>query len=283
MRSRASDVVAPALQAVDMAHSGRSRHRSAAGDVIATRAAAEDRPLSDAVIVTCEHGGNHVPAAYRSLFRGLLPLLETHRGYDAGALRMASDIVEALGAPLVSSTVTRLLVDLNRSVGHRHLHHEVVARAGVDRRREILDAFYSPYRDEVERWVAAQIAARRRVVHLSSHSFTPVLDGEVRTADVGLLYDPRRAGEAAFCASWKSVLARLAPELRVRRNYPYAGKNDGLTSTLRKRFPATAYLGIELEVKQAQITGRPKKWASLRETLVESLRRTLAESPPAHA
>jgi predicted N-formylglutamate amidohydrolase len=233
-----------------------------------------DARLTDAVVVTCEHGGNRVPKAYRPLFGGLGPMLQTHRGYDAGALRMASAFAAALEAPLFASTVSRLLVDLNRSLGHPRLHHEVVMRMGASARQQIIDRFYAPYRGRIERWVAAEIAAGQRVVHLSSHSFTPELDGKERLADVGLLYDPRRPEEAAFCALWKAALCSAAPDLRVRRNYPYAGKNDGLTSMLRKRFPARAYIGIELEVNQAQVFGRPRQWARLRATLIESFRRS---------
>ena len=40
----------------------------------------------DALIITCEHGGNEVPAAYAPLFAGHEALLPTHRGWDAGAL-----------------------------------------------------------------------------------------------------------------------------------------------------------------------------------------------------
>ncbi len=90
------------------------------------------------------------------------------------------------------------------------------------------------------------------MIHISSHSFTPELNGKVRRADVGLLYDPGRRGEAELCARWKAVArGNRAPELRVRRNYPYAGKGDGLTSHLRRRFPRGAYVGIELEVNQS--------------------------------
>ena len=38
----------------------------------------------DTFIVTCEHGGNRIPAPYRPLFRGQKALLDSHRGYDPG-------------------------------------------------------------------------------------------------------------------------------------------------------------------------------------------------------
>jgi predicted N-formylglutamate amidohydrolase len=79
----------------------------------------------DALLITCEHGGNRIPAAYRSLFIGRKALLATHRGYDAGALVMAEALSISLRAPLVSSTVSRLLVDLNLSVGNPQLFSEM--------------------------------------------------------------------------------------------------------------------------------------------------------------
>jgi predicted N-formylglutamate amidohydrolase len=227
--------------------------------------------LSDFVIVTCEHGGNRVPREYRPMFHDLASLLPTHRGYDAGALRMASDLAASLDAPLVAATVTRLLVDLNRSVGHRRLHHETVADMDVEHRRQIVERYYLPYRRAVERLVAGKSGTGRCVLHLSSHSFTPVLDGETRTADVGLLYDPRRRGEVTFCEAWKKALSTVAPELRVRRNYPYEGRNDGLTSALRKRYGPGTYVGIELEINQAQIIGAGRRWPRVRSAVVQSL------------
>jgi predicted N-formylglutamate amidohydrolase len=117
---------------------------------------------------------------------------------------------------------------------------------GPDVREKIVARCYRPYRAQVEDLVEKTVARGRRVIHISSHSFTPVLDGEMRRADVGLLYHPGRGGEAKLCARWKSALLPIAPELRVRRNYPYAGRADGVTSHMRLRFPPGAYVGIEL-------------------------------------
>jgi predicted N-formylglutamate amidohydrolase len=139
-------------------------------------------------------------------------------------------------------------------------------------REQVLEQHYRPYRTRVERLVRQAVSRGRRVIHISSHSFTPALHGEVRNADVGLLYHPGRRGEAALCARWKASLARCAPRLRVRRNYPYAGKGDGLTAHLRRRFASGVYVGIELEVNQKIVLAAGPRWAQLRGALIESLR-----------
>jgi predicted N-formylglutamate amidohydrolase len=230
----------------------------------------------DTFIVTCEHGGNQIPAPYRGLFRGQRALLDSHRGYDSGALVMAKALAGACHAPLVASTVSRLLVDLNRSIGHPQLFSVVTRGVPADARAQIVEQHYRPYRAQVEHLVGQAVSEGHRVIHISSHSFTPELDGAVRTADVGLLYHPGRRPEAELCARWKGSLAALAPELRVRRNYPYAGKGDGLTSHLRRHFAESDYVGIELELNQSIVSADGQRWTALRHVLIDSLRMACA-------
>lgn len=228
----------------------------------------------DSFLISCEHGGNRIPAAYRHLLAGHGQVLRSHRGYDPGALRMARDLAAALDAPLHACTVSRLLIELNRSPRHARLYSEFTRDAGAEVRRELLERYYLPYRDAVETRVGAMAASGLRVVHLSSHSFTPALDGVVRDADIGLLYDPRRGGERALCREWRLALGRYAPGLKVRMNYPYAGTSDGLTTHLRRRFPGTDYLGIELEINQRHAASG-RAWRALREAVIASLRDAL--------
>jgi predicted N-formylglutamate amidohydrolase len=227
---------------------------------------------ADTFLVTCEHGGNRIPAPYRALFHGHAALLDTHRGYDPGALAIAKALADALRAPLVTSTVSRLLIDLNRSIGHPQLFSAVTRVVPATLREGIVARHYLPYRAQVERLVRRSVSRGRRVIHVSSHSFTPELYGKVRRADVGLLYHPGRRGEVQLCARWKATLANMAPELRIRRNYPYAGKGDGLTSYLRRCFPPGGYVGIELEVNQKIVFAGGPRWTALRRVLVDSLR-----------
>lgn len=227
-------------------------------------------------LVTCEHGGNRIPAPWRACFVGTGNLLKSHRGHDPGALIMARALARRLDAPMFYSTVSRLLVDLNRSPGHPRLHGECIRALPVAQRQRIIERHYLPYRRRVADAVVAAQAAGRSVIHVSSHSFTPVLDGEIRNADIGLLYDPARPAEAALCRAWQAALEARAPDLRVRRNYPYTGKSDGLTAWLRRRYAGDAYLGIELEINQAIVLAGGAPWRRLRADLLASLGEALA-------
>jgi len=222
--------------------------------------------------VTCEHGGNRVPRRYQPLFAGQSRLLATHRAYDIGSLAMARDLARRVDAPLVASTTTRLLADLNRSTRHPRLFSEITRPLPQVERERILHQHYLPYRREVEAWIASQPGP---VLHVSSHSFTPVLDGEARRADVGLLYDPRRPRERRLAARWKAAILDLQPSLRVRFNYPYAGRADGLTTALRRLFPDSRYAGIELEINQRLPLSGRREWAGLRDVLAGALEAAL--------
>ena len=223
------------------------------------------------LLITCEHGGNRVPDRYWPLFRKHRALLESHRGYDPGALAVARDFAAAFGAELVYSTTSRLVVELNRSPHHRMLFSEITRGLPPGERQRLLDRYYFPYREWVEAQVRAAVEKDHRILHVSSHSFTPRLHGEVRRADIGLLYDPRRTAEAAFCARWQALLRAADSRLVVRRNYPYRGYADGLTTALRRRYADPAYAGVEIEVNQKHPLGDPAAWRAMRGILVETL------------
>lgn len=226
--------------------------------------------MNPKLVITCEHGGNRVPKQYARLFRGGRRLLESHRGYDPGALELARLFSRRFRAPLVWSTTSRLVVDLNRSPGHARLFSRFTDGLETPARQAILARYYTPYRQRVEALASEIVEGGDEVLHLSVHSFTPELDGQVRNADIGLLYDPARARERQFCERWQLALNALRPGLRVRRNYPYRGVSDGLVTYLRRRFGAQTYTGIELEVNQLWPLGEADAWRALRHDLVQA-------------
>jgi predicted N-formylglutamate amidohydrolase len=226
-----------------------------------------------AVILTCEHGGSRVPRAWASLFDGCSGLLESHRGWDPGALELARALSSALNAPLFYSTNSRLLVDLNRSLHHPRLFSAQTRRLGPAEKELLIEKYYLPFHRAVDNAVRSALKSNQRVLHLSVHSFTPVLDGIVRTADLGLLYDPRRGPEKEVSLRLKQALAGIMPGLRLRFNYPYRGVSDGHTTHLRRLFPAEAYSGIEIEVNQKFPLGDCKAWNEMNNGLVRALER----------
>jgi predicted N-formylglutamate amidohydrolase len=228
-------------------------------------------PAERGIFLTCEHGGNRVPAAYTDLFAGQEALLATHRGYDIGALSVARYLSRRLRVTLIPATVTRLLVDLNRSPWHPGVFSEYTRHLDSSTRQRILTRYYEPYRTAVQAQAAASIAARDQALHVSVHSFTPRFNGQARRCDIGLLYDPSRPGEIEFCRRWQRALRTAEPSLRVRRNYPYRGVADGLVTHLRKQFDAAVYVGVELEFSQDLAEKGGPSWQRLLEVLAATL------------
>jgi predicted N-formylglutamate amidohydrolase len=210
-----------------------------------------------------------VPREYAPLFAGAADVLETHRGFDIGAGAVARVFGRELAVEPFIATTTRLVVDLNRSPENRNVFSQYTRSLTAEQRAAAMAEHYWPYRRAVEDVVAHAVAAREGVVHVSTHSFTPVLRGEVRNCDVGFLYDPRRAREVRFVETWYAALAAAAPDLVLRRNYPYSGVSDALVTHLRRRYGARGYVGMELEINQKHV--RSARWRSLIALLSTSL------------
>lgn len=233
------------------------------------------------MVISCEHAGNRVPKAYRRLFEHDPAVLETHRGYDIGALELTHTISEHLEVKPYTHPVTRLLVDLNRSLHNPSAFSEYVHPLDKKQRQVLIRDFYEPHRSEVESLISDLIRSGHYVLHLSVHTFTPKLNGNLRRADVGLLFDPTRPLEKRFCLHWKALLEEHS-DLKIRLNYPYEGVMDGFSTYLRKQYTSEHYSGIELEVNQKfpekAANGR---WPGIQELLGETVRKAFEKWPEA--
>jgi len=200
------------------------------------------------LIFTCEHGGNIIPSEYLKYFNNAQSPLNSHRGLDYGAIDLFNYCKE-LSDYSKSNSVSRLLIELNRSINNPKLFSEFSKILKPSEKEKLINEIYLPYRNEVENVINAEIKEGEEVVHISFHSFTPELDGKHRNTDIGLLYDPSRTSEKKISKNLKQLLKEELPKLKVRYNYPYLGKADGFTTALRKKFP-NHYSGIELEINQ---------------------------------
>lgn len=227
------------------------------------------------LLLTCEHATNEVPPPYRRLFAGAAEVLQTHRGFDRYALDIAEEMAQSLQAPLMAATVCRLLVDCNRTPASRNLFSVYSRRLDRKERVRVLASWHTPHQEAVARTAAGMIAAGATVVHVAIHTFTPVLNGVTRTADLGMLYDPARPRERQLARCWLEELRRAAPPLRLRRNYPYRGKSNCLASILRARFSAESYLGLELELNQGTVAAMGT--STFAPLLVDTLAHSLPE------
>jgi predicted N-formylglutamate amidohydrolase len=241
-----------------------------------SRTATQDTVL----VLSCEHGGNTIPVQYSNLFSTSKAkrALASHRGYDPGAL-VATSVFSSLATAVFTSTESRLLVDFNRSLDHPQLFSEFSCCLDVKERRSLLKSSYLPYRESITKRIRRLIEDGRRVVHVGVHSFTPVFGGKPRHIDIGWLYDPKRSFEKAFCDRWISATAKQLPETRLRRNAPYTGTSDGLTTSLRTQFSDEQYAGIELELSQG-FSRYEERLMPIAQALKSTLEQTIRLSTP---
>lgn len=208
--------------------------------------------MKRALVISCEHAVNTVPAAYQALFHDS-NVLDSHRGIDFGAAHIGQYFQHFFKAPFFKTNVSRLVIDCNRSLHHKDLFSEFTKPLKLKEKEDLIKHYYSPYRHAVLAKIAELVQADFQVIHLSQHSFTPSLNNIERNADIGLLYDSRKQEERLFAAQWRSSLKNIAPHLRVRMNYPYLGLSDGFVTDLRKQFFPHRYLGFEIEVNQSLV------------------------------
>jgi len=230
--------------------------------------------VKDRVVVSVEHATNRVPARHRRLFAGAAGVLDGHRGWDPGARRLGEELARSLGAPLFLAGVSRLVVDANRSLGQRGSFSPWTRRLDSSERSALVARYWKPFRSATRRAIDAIIRSDARAVHLSCHSFTPVLDGRVRNLDLGLLFDPARKAERELAVRIRGALGEELPALRIRFNQPYRGVTDGHTSSLRRELSARVYLGLEIELSQA-VVADPKRFRELRRALGRAVSRSV--------
>ncbi|MDA0195114.1 MAG: N-formylglutamate amidohydrolase [Bacteroidetes bacterium] len=76
------------------------------------------------LVITCEHAGNKIHKDFKYLFKGQKKVLISHRGWDPGALELAKFLSKKSDSVLFQTSISRLLVEANRSDFHPQLFSE---------------------------------------------------------------------------------------------------------------------------------------------------------------
>ena len=199
---------------------------------------------SHSIFLICEHASAHIPPEFHNL--GLSgEALTSHIAWDPGAIDTALALSDMLDAPLIYSTVSRLVYDCNRppeSSAAMPARSEVYQVPGnsdltaADKRMRV-ETYYRPF----ERSIEAMLDARgANSVLVTVHSFTPVFNGRTRDVQIGILHD-----EDARLAD---AVLDVAGGYDIRRNEPY-GPADGVTHTLCRHAQARNLLNVMIEIR----------------------------------
>ena len=113
------------------------------------------------IIFTCEHAINAIPSQYKHLFNKKEKILKTHSGFDHGTKEFGRAFGEFYGAPVVYGKFSRLMVDLNRSHGHRTTFSEMTRGLSKQERNEILTQYHHPHWKEIKFLISLSIKGSR--------------------------------------------------------------------------------------------------------------------------
>ncbi len=198
-------------------------------------------------LITCEHAGNKIPEKFNKCFSSDNSILDTHEAYDIGAVKIFKKL-SPLADFSLSTSVSRLLVEVNRSLHNKNLFSDFTKDLNSSQKDEILNKYYNPYRLAVEKFVCDNFNNKK--LHLSIHTFTPILNNKKRTADIGILFNPDSDFEKRISHLLKKYFRKYFSGFIIKFNYPYSGRSDGFTTYLREKYSYKNYAGIELEINQ---------------------------------
>ena len=232
-------------------------------------------PATGPALIVCEHASNLIPARYGDL--GLTPEDRvSHAAWDPGALDLSLYLAEALDAPLVACTVSRLVYDCNRPPDADSAMSEQSERIEVPGNRDLSDAdreervrtVYTPFCETVTEVISARAARGQPTALITVHSFTPVFNGRERPTEIGILHDAdTRLADAMLAASLR------VPHRLVERNQPY-GPDDGVTHSLQIHGIAHGLPNVMIEVRN-DLLQTPEAVAEIGEELLSMIRPAL--------
>lgn len=209
---------------------------------------------SDFVLV-CDHASNRIPEPYGDLGLSLVQRL-MHIAWDPGALCVALELSQLLDAPLVHSTVSRLVIDCNRAIDAVDLCPTISERTEIPGNRAVSDddrahriaAFHAPFHEMIESLLTTRRAAGRRTILVTIHSFTPVYKDVRRPWPIGLIHGTAQT----FTAALRDALAGEDAGLNIGWNEPYSALN-GVTFTLEHHGDGNGMPSTMIEIRHDEI------------------------------
>lgn len=183
-------------------------------------------PLAELpILLVCDHASCRFPKSLGDM--GLDPFARRcHLAVDIGASALTERLAASIGVTAVLANYSRLVVDCNRQLmdsgaflefgdgvlvpGNRNLR-----QSDKDLRSE---ALYWPYHEAVDQQVQRLRNAGRAPAFIAVHSFTPVMNGEARPWQIGVLWDSDTRLRDIFLADF------TAAGYFVGDNEPYSGK-----------------------------------------------------------
>ena len=200
------------------------------------------------ILLLCDHASCRIPASLGDM--GLdPPARRCHLAVDIGAGTLTRHLAASLSATAVLCEYSRLVIDCNRQLldpgafleygdgivipGNRNLRAE--------QKTQRADSIYWPYHETVGEEIKRLQSYGTPPAVLAIHSFTPVLNGESRPWQMGILWDTDKRLADVF----KKELGEAG--FLVGDNEPYSGKApQDFTIDYHAEANGLPHVGIEI-------------------------------------
>lgn len=204
------------------------------------------------VLLVGDHAGRAIPRAMANL--GLDEwVLSQHVAYDIGSRELLEHLATRLDASAVLAGYSRLLIDLNRSLGDPTAIPPISdgniipgnQNLSAEQRALRVQSFYTPYRAAID---ARLRAFRERGIVpalIAIHSFTPMLAGVPRPWHIGLLWDV----DPRIPVPLLEKLRAHPGKYNIGDNQPYSGKHPA-DYTIDHHAEAAGLPHVSIEVRQ---------------------------------
>ncbi len=200
------------------------------------------------VLLVCDHASNRFPRSLGTMGLDYLNRV-SHIALDIGANAIAEALADNLGATAVLCQYSRLIVDCNRNLIDDSAflkysdgvdvpgNHNLQSSEKEKRVSEIYWPYHNAIKDQIVRLKKHDIDP----VVISIHSFTPVINGNDRKWEMGVLWDKDPVTAEIF-------LTRLVEAgYLVGDNKPYSGKDpEDFTIDYHAESTGLPHVGIEI-------------------------------------
>ncbi|MEP3429862.1 MAG: N-formylglutamate amidohydrolase [Roseibium sp.] len=226
------------------------------------------------LVLICDHASNHLPSPYDQSL-GLSEVDKSaHIAWDPGALGVARALSEKLDAPLVYTTVSRLVVDCNREEDRPDLIPCVSESTQISGNQDLsseeinarLELVHRPFHAAIDTLLDQRLKRERPTAVVSIHTYTPVYKGVKRPWEIGLIADKDRSIADPVLAELNSQ-----SDLTVGDNEPYSPA-DGVYYTIRKHGEDRSLPCLMIEIRNDEVStaNEEARWADMLAPLLKS-------------
>lgn len=238
-------------------------------------------PLSEfPVLLVCDHASCRFPAALGDM--GLDPFARRcHLAVDIGAGPLTERLAASLGITAVLAQYSRLVMDCNRQLMDPSAHLEYGDGVLVPGNRNLHQAdkdlraasLYWPYHGAIDSQVQRLKNTGVSPAFIAVHSFTPVMNGEARPWEMGVLWDTDTRLRDIFLKDFR------AAGYFVGDNEPYSGKApQDFTIDHHAEEIGLPHLGIEIRQDLIDDDEGVETIAKLMHAIIESIPQRLQEA-----